>query len=151
MKERLLECLILYSYDSDQENEKNISVKCTLPLGIDLWASPSLMACGWGGTPGSCEPGLRWSFCAVLSQQLWAQHPLQPLIVLTLSQQTRKWHVTSSCICFLHTLPPHRTFSSFSSFGAWGELRSFDYNPLGLCGVFVMRIADFWRVSLWNV
>lgn len=37
------------------------------------------------------------------------------------ASKARKWHVTSTSACFLHTLPPHKTFSSFSSTGTWGE------------------------------
>lgn len=78
MKEKLLECVVAKDTTNKRRNRKNISAESTLPTGIAVWASPSLIVCGWGGTPGLCEPGLRWWFRAVLSQQLWAQRPIQP-------------------------------------------------------------------------
>lgn len=40
-------------------------------------------------------------------RSVWFSH-----LLFSLSQQTRKWHITSTGACFLHTLPPHKTFSS---------------------------------------
>lgn len=43
-----------------------------------------------GARQGLVNPVSDDSFCAVLHQQLCAQHPIQPCIVSTLSQQSRK-------------------------------------------------------------
>lgn len=83
----------------------------------------SMSHCLWrGGTPGLCEPGLRWWFRVVLSQQLWAQRRIQPPYCFNWASKpgndmSLQPALVSYTLC-LHT----KTFSSFSSTGTWGEV-----------------------------
>lgn len=77
--------------------------------------------------PGSSEPSLRRALCVVLSSSEAAHRPQRlthPFIVITWSEQTRKWHVSSTRAYFLHTpcMAPWQTPSAFGSIASCDEI-----------------------------
>ena len=106
-----------------------INLKWTLPTGIDLWASPSLIVrsgarCQVLANPVSDEPSA-WS----TAQQLHitsnaTSTSMRPARFQSprVNWATRKWHETEAY--FLHTLHPPQTPSSFGSNVSRYESRS---------------------------